>query len=48
MTDALGNDIILGKHYGYSRSQNGVNTVHIGEALHETKKRSSEYDGSTF
>ncbi len=37
MKDALGNDIIIGKHYGYSNSQNGFNKVHIGEALHETK-----------
>jgi len=38
ITDALGNMIVFGNYYGYSRSQNGHNTIHVGKALHETKK----------
>jgi hypothetical protein len=35
--DALGNPIVIGNVYGYSRSQNGCNSIHIGEAIKETK-----------
>jgi hypothetical protein len=30
MTDALGNPIVIGNKYGYSRNQNGFTTVRIG------------------
>lgn len=33
MKDALNNEIVLGKVYGYSQRQNGVVMVTIGEAL---------------
>jgi len=32
-TDALGNDIVIGCRYGYSKSSNGVTNVVTGEAL---------------
>ena len=37
LTDALGNEIIMGNHYGHARYQNGHNRVTIGIALKETK-----------
>ena len=35
--DALGNDIVIGKIYGYSRNANGLTTSTVGEAIKETK-----------
>ena len=32
MLDALGNEIIIGKHYGYCLNSNGVQTISIGRA----------------
>jgi len=36
MKDALGSEIIIGNYYGHSRCQNGLNTIHIGEAIRVT------------
>lgn len=30
MKDALGNDIIIGNAYGYSRNKSGLNTIRFG------------------
>ena len=32
-TDALGNEIIVGNKYGYSRNQNGFTYVRIGDIV---------------
>lgn len=32
MLDALGNEIIIGKHYGYCSNSNGIQTITIGRA----------------
>lgn len=33
MKDALGRDLVIGRTYGYSRSDNGVTTVKIGKLV---------------
>jgi hypothetical protein len=33
MKDALGNELVIGRTYGYSRSDNGVTTVKIGKLV---------------
>jgi len=33
MKDALGNDIIIGKFYGYSQNKNGMTHIKVGEAV---------------
>lgn len=33
MKDALGNDIVLGNRYGYSRNQNGFTYVRLGTII---------------
>jgi len=33
MLDALGNEIIIGKHYGYCLHSNGIQTISIGRAV---------------
>ncbi len=41
MLDALGNEIIIGKHYGYCLNSNGIQTITIGKAdalLEDAKK----------
>lgn len=40
-TDALGNPLIIGQTYGYSRSDNGVTTVRIGKLIRVTEKQVS-------
>lgn len=37
MTDALGNEIIIGNAYGFARCDNGINTIKLGVAESETK-----------
>lgn len=39
MKDALGNEIVIGSWYGYSRVNNGIITVVIGKVLKKTEKR---------
>jgi hypothetical protein len=41
MKDALGNDLIIGQVYGYSRSENGITTVKVGELVKITEKQVS-------
>lgn len=36
--DALGNEVIIGNTYGYSRNSNGLTTSTIGVAVRETEK----------
>ena len=36
--DALGNEIIIGDYYGYSKASNGINTIHFGKAVRVTPK----------
>jgi len=36
--DALGNDIVIGQVYGYSRNSNGFTTSTVGELVRETAK----------
>lgn len=52
MKDALGNDLIIGQSYGYSRNQNGVTTVKVGilqkindstVSLHVTEAKTALY-----
>lgn len=38
VTDALGNEIIVGNYYGYSIARNGINTIHFGKATRITPK----------
>lgn len=37
-SDALGNDVILGRTYGYSQSSNGITTTVLGVAEKFTEK----------
>jgi len=37
MKDALGNDIIIGNTYGYSRNKSGLNMIKLGVVV-ESKK----------
>ena len=39
MKDALGNDLIIGQTYGYSRSENGLTTVKVGKLIRITEKQ---------
>lgn len=39
MKDALGNEIVIGNWYGYSRMKNGIVTVVIGKVSKKTEKR---------
>lgn len=41
MKDALGNDLIIGQTYGYSRNQNGLTTVKVGKLVKITAKQVS-------
>jgi hypothetical protein len=41
MKDALGNDLIIGQTYGYSRSENGITTVKVGKLVKITDKQVS-------
>lgn len=52
MKDALGNELIIGQSYGYSRSQNGITTVKVGilqkinkstVSLHVTEAKTALY-----
>lgn len=36
MKDALGNDIIIGNTYGFSRNKNGVNIIKLGVVTERT------------
>ena len=36
--DALGNDVVIGQTYGYSRNSNGFTTSTIGTLVRETAK----------
>ena len=36
-TDALGDEVILGKTYGFSVDSSGITTITIGKAVKETK-----------
>ena len=38
VTDALGNEIVVGNYYGYSTARNGINTIHFGKAVRITSK----------
>jgi hypothetical protein len=38
MKDALGKDLVIGQTYGYSRSDNGITTVKIGELVKINEK----------
>lgn len=38
MKDALGNEIVMGKSYGYARNENGFNVVVIGTVTNFTEK----------
>jgi hypothetical protein len=37
--DALGNEVIIGRRYGYATSKNGINEVVTGTALSVKEKR---------
>jgi hypothetical protein len=41
MKDALGNELVIGQTYGYSRSDNGITTVKIGKLIKITEKQVS-------
>lgn len=41
MKDALGNDLLIGKIYGYSRNSNGLTTVKTGTLVKITEKQVS-------
>jgi hypothetical protein len=41
MKDALGNDLIIGQTYGYSRNHNGLTTVKVGKLVKITAKQVS-------
>lgn len=41
MKDALGNDLIIGQTYGYSRNHNGLTTVKVGKLVKITSKQVS-------
>lgn len=52
MKDALGNELIIGQSYGYSRNQNGLTTVKVGilqkingstVSLHVTEAKTALY-----
>jgi hypothetical protein len=36
--DALGNDVVMGQTYGFSRNSNGFTTSTVGVAVKETKR----------
>jgi hypothetical protein len=36
--DALGNEIVVGNYYGYSKASNGINTIHFGKVVKITPK----------
>ena len=38
MTDALNNEIVIGKTYGYSQNSNGITTIVIGKAVKTTER----------
>ncbi|MFW6247099.1 MAG: hypothetical protein ACOC22_02910 [bacterium] len=37
--DALGNPIVIGKTYGYSRNANGLTFIRVGTITKETKEK---------
>lgn len=43
MTDALGNEIIIGNWYGYSRNDGGFSHTTVGKALKVTEADLSQY-----
>lgn len=38
MKDALGNEVVIGSDYGYSRSQNGITHIRVGTIVKFNEK----------
>lgn len=41
MKDALGNEIIIGNAYGYSRNKSGLNMIKLGVVVEKKRDRIS-------